>query len=100
MRQIALAYKSRSLHAFEETIAKYKAHVDADPFLRSHLQELYDTLLEKNLLRLVEPYSVVEVTYVAKLIGLSQAAVEKKLSQLILDKKVRAAALPLREGGG
>ncbi|KAG1890724.1 uncharacterized protein F5891DRAFT_986817 [Suillus fuscotomentosus] len=33
----------------------------------AHLPALYDTLLQQNLLRIVEPYSVVEIEYVAKL---------------------------------
>ena len=37
--------------------------------------------------RIIEPYSKVQVDYVAKKIGLPQAEVEKKLSQMILDKK-------------
>jgi 26S proteasome regulatory subunit N6 len=39
---------------------------------------LYDTLLEQNLLRIVEPYSVVEIEYVAKAVGQGRQAVEAK----------------------
>ena len=37
--------------------------------------------------RIIEPYSKVQVDYVAGKIGLPKAEVEKKLSQMILDKK-------------
>lgn len=37
--------------------------------------------------RIIEPYSKVQVDYVAGKIGLPRAEVEKKLSQMILDKK-------------
>ena len=40
-----------------------------DSTIRSHLEALYDTLLEQNLLRIVEPYCVVEIAYVAETIG-------------------------------
>ena len=62
------------------------AELASDPTIRSHLNALYDTLLEQNLLRIVEPYSVVEISYVAETVGQERQAVEAKLSQMILDK--------------
>jgi hypothetical protein len=60
--------------------------LSSDPTIRSHLAALYDTLLEQNLLRIVEPYSVVEIDYVAQQVGQGRQSVETKLSQMILDK--------------
>src|SRR6266571_3384162 len=62
------------------------AELASDPTIRSHLTALYDTLLEQNLLRIVEPYSVVEISYVAEMVGQERQAVEAKLSQMVLDK--------------
>ena len=62
------------------------AELSSDPTIRSHLTALYDTLLEQNLLRIVEPYSVVEISYVAETVGQERQAVEDKPSQMILDK--------------
>lgn len=53
----------------------------------SSLSSLYSSMLEQNLCRIIEPYSKVQVDYVAGKIGLPRAEVEKKLSQMILDKK-------------
>ena len=58
-----------------------------DPIVKSHLQALYDQLLEQNLLRVIEPYSRVQVSYIAESVQLSVNMVEQKLSQMILDKK-------------
>merc|ERR1719391_1812333 len=52
-----------------------------------HLTTLYSNMLEHNLCRIIEPYSKVQVDYVASKIGLPKTEVEKKLSQMILDKK-------------
>jgi hypothetical protein len=60
--------------------------LSSDPTIRSHLAALYDTLLEQNLLRIVEPYSVVELAHVATQVGQGQQEIEAKLSQMILDK--------------
>ena len=62
------------------------SELSSDTTIRTHLSALYDTLLEQNLLRIVEPYSVVEVEYVAEQVKQGRQAVEQKLSQMILDK--------------
>jgi len=86
MRAIARAHQGRNLADFEKALKDYKEELSSDPTIRSHLAALYDTLLEQNLLRIVEPYSKVEIVYVAETVGQSVPQVEAKLSQMILDK--------------
>ncbi|KAG9314892.1 proteasome regulatory subunit [Chiua virens] len=86
MRAIAIAHQNRNLAEFENVLRDYKDELSSDPTIRSHLAALYDTLLQQNLLRIVEPYSVVEIDYVAKQVDQSRQEVEAKLSQMILDK--------------
>lgn len=61
-----------------------------DAIVQSHLASLYDSLLEKNLLHLVFPYSRVQISFISSKIGLSSHDIEVKLSQMILDKILRA----------
>jgi 26S proteasome regulatory subunit N6 len=62
------------------------AELQQDPLIRSHLSVLYDTLLEQNLVRVIEPYSAVELSWIAQEVGQSVQVVEEKLSQMILDQ--------------
>lgn len=86
MRAIARAHKGRNLADFEKALREYHKELSSDSTIRTHLAALYDTLLEQNLLRIIEPYSVVEVEHVAQQVGQGRQNVEAKLSQMILDK--------------
>ncbi|KAK1227278.1 26S proteasome regulatory subunit rpn6 [Marasmius sp. AFHP31] len=104
MRAVARAHQDRNLADFEKALKEYKngeylaiAELDhslrylsielsSDPTIRSHLSDLYDALLQQNLLRIIEPYSVVELEFIAESVGQGRQSVETKLSQMILDK--------------
>ncbi|KAF8794448.1 26S proteasome non-ATPase regulatory subunit like protein [Argiope bruennichi] len=88
MKAIAAASSKRSLAEFQEALKKYKKQLVEDPIIRAHLDALYDTMLEKNLCRIIEPYSKVQLKHVAGVIELPLPTVEKKMSQMILDKKL------------
>jgi 26S proteasome regulatory subunit N6 len=97
MRAIARAHQERNLAEFEKVRRDYKdgvcnalssceyrrscwlnrrAIVGSDNPVTS--TALYNTLLEQNLLRIFEPYSVVEIDYVAEMVRQARQAVETK----------------------
>jgi len=89
MSAIAAAASSRSLSKYSTVLETYSAELTEDLLIRHHLSFLREQLLESNLIRIVEPYSVVEIDHVAKKIGIMDSTeVEKKLSQMILDGKL------------
>ena len=87
MKAVATASAERSLAGLQAALEGYAPQLQADPIVASHLEALYDSLLERNLGRLIEPFSVVETAHVAQLIGLPLTLVERKLGQMILDKQ-------------
>ncbi|BGP55118.1 hypothetical protein JCM8202_004621 [Rhodotorula sphaerocarpa] len=86
MKAVAKAHEERSLQEFERELRDRKKELSDDPIIRNHLAALYDTLLEQNLMRIIEPFSRVEIAHVAELVKQPVRDVEVKLSQMILDK--------------
>ncbi|XP_064461621.1 26S proteasome non-ATPase regulatory subunit 11-like isoform X1 [Ornithodoros turicata] len=87
MKAVAQASHRRSLAEFQEALSRYKKELVEDPIIQAHLDTLYDNMLEQNLCRIIEPYCRVQVEHIASTIRLPMEKVEKKLSQMILDKK-------------
>lgn len=88
MKAIARAHSNRSLDEYESVLGSYQRELGSDTFVRGHLRRLYDAMLEQNLIKVIEPFSRVEIDHVAKMVKLSPVQVEEKLSQMILDKVI------------
>merc|ERR1712141_967428 len=70
MKAVALSAKNRSLADFQKAVKAYKVQLEDDMIVAKHLTTLYSNMLEHNLCRIIEPYSKVQVDYVASKIGL------------------------------
>mmetsp|Transcript_78046 Transcript_78046/g.218782 ORF Transcript_78046/g.218782 Transcript_78046/m.218782 type:complete len:442 (-) Transcript_78046:175-1500(-) len=88
MAAIAKALEDRALKSFEAVRAQYCMQIDEDPIIAFHLDDLNETLLEQNILRILEPFSRVEIAHVAELIELPLQRTQAKLSEMILDQKL------------
>jgi 26S proteasome regulatory subunit N6 len=88
MKAVARAHTNRSLEEYENALHAYRYELGGDRFIASHLRHLYDSMLEQNLIKVIEPFSRVEISHVAEMVGLDLAQVERKLSQMILDKVI------------
>merc|ERR1712109_24828 len=87
MKSVAQASKNRSLAEFQNAVKTYSNELEQDRIVAKHLDTLYQTMLEQNLCRIIEPYKRVQVKHVSEKINLPEAEVEKKLSLMILDQK-------------
>jgi len=89
MRAVATAHQQRSLQDFEGALKTHADQLGADPVISTHLNALYDMLLQENICRIIEPYSRVETAHIATQMKLPLQQIETKLSQMILDKKFK-----------
>jgi 26S proteasome regulatory subunit N6 len=97
MAAVAAASKKKSLEEFEQAVEEHSVELKSDELIAHHLEILYDQMLEGNLLKIIHPFSCVEIAHVAKLIKMPVAVIEKKLSQMILDRTFSGI---LEEGKG
>ncbi|CAI2370500.1 unnamed protein product [Moneuplotes crassus] len=89
MREIAKAVKDQNLLAFEKAKEDFQDEILSDAnVLAIHVKDLYSTLLEDNLMKIIEPYSEVQLDFIADQIKLSLPTVQTTLSGMILDEKI------------
>ncbi|KAK1932881.1 PCI domain containing protein [Babesia divergens] len=89
IQKISSCYDNSSIVDFEQLLTDYRQVIMMDPVLQQEVHRLYEALLERNILRLLEPYNVVEIDFIASKLSLPQDKVEKKLAEMILDHKLR-----------
>jgi len=88
MVAVAKAHEERSLKVFEKVLGQHKAQLEEDPIIKYHLTDLNETLLEQNILRILEPFSRVEIAHVAELIELPLERTQAKVREMILDQQL------------
>ncbi|VIO91316.1 Uncharacterized protein BM_BM10679 [Brugia malayi] len=87
MKDIASAFENRCLQSYCKAIEEYHMELQSDLIIRRYVDSLADTVLEKDISQLIESYSLIEMATLAKNIGIPVQQIERKLAQMILDKK-------------
>ncbi len=85
----AVLQASDAMQGFQEALKVHAEQLVEDPVVHTHLSALYDTLLEQNLIRLIEPFSCVQINHLAELIKLPLETVLSKLAQACASSLLR-----------
>mgnify|MGYP003689916309 CR=1 FL=1 len=80
MKALADAHFSSSIVKLSAVFREYESDINGDEVIKNHTKLLYDKLLEKNLFKILESYTRVDVKYIAKKLSLEQSSIERKLS--------------------
>lgn len=86
MTKIKEAYEIKSLVKLSKLLEENKVLIQKDRLIRDQIDFLYDQLLEKNIIKLIKPYSKVEINYLSTKLGVNEALIERKIGKMILDK--------------
>ena len=78
MKEIAAAHKLKSLMEFQKVLKDNEEQIKEDKIISGHINNLYENLKEQNLMKIVEPYSKIEISYISELIGLDYMTLQKK----------------------
>lgn len=88
IRAMADAFRKRSLKDFMKALEDHKKELVEDKVVAVHSQNLERNMLEKEISRVIEPYSEIELSYIARVIGMTVPPTEKAIARMILDKKL------------
>merc|ERR1740121_607160 len=88
MKAVAATQEDRCLKKFEAVLELHKKSLAEDPIVQQHLSDMNEALLEQNILRILEPFSRVEISHVAELVEMPFPRTQAKLREMILDKKL------------
>lgn len=79
---------NRDLKSYNDLLLAHSERIQQDSFICAHLQYLYDILLDSNIIKIIEPYSVVKIEFIAESLGFDADVIENKLRKIILDKTI------------
>lgn len=88
MTDLVGAYQRREVHEAERILANNHATIMDDTFIRSYIDEVLRGLRTQYLLDLVQPYTRIELAFLAKQLNISVPQVEELVMLLILDGRL------------
>lgn len=88
LKMVASCCENRSLSMFEDVLKTYENELNSDIVVHKHINDLYENLMEQNILRILESYSHIEISQLAKFLNLPSKRVYSKVIDMILNKSI------------
>ena len=82
IKAVAAAHFGSSVVSLTQVFKDFKKEIEGDEVVNSHTRLLYENLLEKNLFKIIDSYTRVDIVYIAKKLSLDQGVIERKLSEM------------------
>ncbi|KAI8086101.1 PCI domain-containing protein [Halteromyces radiatus] len=89
MTSLVMAYQRKEIGEFEKILKANRSYIYDDPFIRTYIDDVLKNIRTQVLIKLIKPYTRVEISFIAKQLNISSEEVEELLVGLILDGKVK-----------
>ncbi|KAG9289978.1 hypothetical protein G9A89_010284 [Geosiphon pyriformis] len=88
MTNLVSAYQRKEIREFEKILRDNRSTIMDDPFIRTYIDDVLKNIRTQVLLRLIKPYTRIEIPFVSKQLNIPASDVEDLLVGLILDNKI------------
>ncbi|KAK3847187.1 MAG: PCI domain-containing protein [Linnemannia gamsii] len=88
MTNLVSAYQRRDIREFEKILRENRTTIMDDPFIRAYIDEVLKNIRTQVLIRLIKPYTRIEISFISRQLNIPAQDVEDLLVGLILDKKI------------
>ncbi|GES99403.1 COP9 signalosome complex subunit 2 [Rhizophagus clarus] len=88
MTNLVSAYQRKEIREFEKILRDNRATIMDDPFIRTYIDDVLKNIRTQVLLRLIKPYTRIEIPFVSKQLNIPAQDVEDLLVGLVLDNKI------------
>ncbi|OQS54214.1 rpn6 [Ecytonucleospora hepatopenaei] len=86
--KIGICAKNRDVIEYQKVLTSSADLLETDLFISKHLSYFFNRLFEKNIVKIIEPYSHVKIQFIAEKLCFDGGLIEDKLRVMILDKKI------------
>ena len=88
MTNLVSAYQNNDINEFEKILKNNHQSIMDDPFIKEHIEDLLRNIRTQVLIKLIKPYTRIQIPFVSKELNIDAADVEDLLVSCILDKYV------------
>lgn len=89
MTNLVNAYQNNDIKDFEKILKQNRQTIMEDTFIREHIEDLLRNIRTQVLIKLIKPYTRINITFISGELNIDPADVESLLVSCILDNTVR-----------
>merc|ERR1712018_634632 len=89
MTNLVSAYQNNDINEFEKILKQNRETIMDDPFIREHIEDLLRNIRTQVLIKLIKPYTRINISFISKELNVDAADVESLLVSCILDSTIQ-----------
>lgn len=87
--EIGKCVLDRDLRRCKDLVDENMKLIESDEFITNHLRLLCDSLIDSNILKIIEPYSNINIQYIGDALNFSLDIIEDRLRNMILNGRIK-----------